>query len=313
MKPSAKIYVAGHRGLIGTALCRRLRAEGYDHLVTADHHALDLMDQASVARFFEKERPEYVFFVAGKVGGVYANDTYRAEFIYDNLLMQCHVLHQAYLHEVQRLIFFSCSSVYPKMCPQPMKEEYLLTGSLEPTSEPFAVAKIAGMKMCESYNRQYGTDFLSVIPTNIYGLHQNYEPMNCLVIPALVRKFHDAKQSNAARVTIWGTGRAARDFLFGDDLADAAVFLAREYASNEPINVGTGVDHTVRELAEIIRRVVGYRGEIAYDASKTDGALIKLQDVSRLSRLGWTPKVELEEGIRRVYADYVERVVNVSR
>jgi GDP-L-fucose synthase len=306
MNPGDKIFVAGHRGLIGSALCRRLRDNGYTNLITADRSELELADYEQVKRFFEAHRPDSVFLAAGKVGGVYANNTYRAEFIHDNLIIQTNVIHQAFLSEVKKLVFFSCSCVYPKMCPQPMREEHLLSGSLEPTNEPFAIAKIAGMKMCESYNRQYGTDFISVIPTNIYGINQNYDRMNSLVIPALIRKFHEAKESNLKEVVLWGTGRPARDFLFSDDLADAAIFLTQEYSGNDTFNIGTGKDYSIHELAEIIRKIVGFNGKIIYDASKPDGVIMKLQDVSRLTSLGWKYKVELEDGMRIAYQDFLK-------
>ncbi len=305
METCDKIYIAGHRGLIGSALERRLKAQGFTNIVTREHSLLDLANTVDVREFFEAEKPDYVFLAAGKVGGVYANNTYRAEFIYENLILQTNVIHQAFLSEVRKLVFFSCSCVYPKMCPQPMREEHLLSGYLEPTNEPFAVAKIAGMKMCESYNRQYGTDFISVIPTNVYGINQNYDLMNSLVIPALLKKFYEAKKSGLKEVVLWGTGRPSRDFLFADDLADASIFLIEQYSGNDTFNIGTGGDHTIHKLAEIIKRVVGYSGNVIYDASKPDGALVKLQDVSKLTNLGWNYKVELEEGIRITYDDFL--------
>jgi GDP-L-fucose synthase len=305
MNPGDKIFIAGHRGLIGSALRRRLQDNGYTNLITADRRALELADYVQVKRFFETHRPDYVFLAAGKVGGVYANNTYRAEFIHDNLIIQTNLIHQAFLSEVKKLVFFSCSCVYPKMCPQPMREEHLLSGPLEPTNEPFAIAKIAGMKMCESYNRQYGTDFISVIPTNVYGANQNYDRMNSLVIPALIRKFHDAKESNLKEVVLWGTGRPTRDFLFSDDLADAAIFLTQEYSGNDTFNIGTGKDYSILELAEIIRKIVGFSGKIVYDSSKPDGVIMKLQDVSKLTELGWKYKVELEDGMRIAYRDFL--------
>lgn len=306
MNPSDKIFIAGHRGLIGSALCRRLADKGFTNIITADRRSLDLANHDQVRRFFETHRPEYVFLAAGKVGGVYANNTYRAEFIYENLVIQSNVIHQAFLSEVKKLIFFSCSCVYPKMCPQPMREEHLLSGYLEPTNEPFAIAKIAGMKMCESYNRQYGTDFISVIPTNVYGINQNYDRMNSLVLPALIRKFHEAKESNLKEVVLWGTGRPTRDFLFSDDLADASIFLIQEYSGNDTFNIGTGKDYSIHELAGIIKNIVGFKGNVIYDASKPDGVIMKLQDVLKLTELGWKYKVELEEGIRIAYEDFLK-------
>lgn len=304
MQRTDKIYVAGHKGLIGSALVRRLVAQGYKNLLTEEHADLDLADQAKVRQFFERNRPEYVFLAAGKVGGVYANNTYRADFIYENLILETNVIHQAFLSEVRKLVYFSCSCVYPAMCPQPMREEHVLSGHLEPTNEPFAVAKIAGMQMCESYNRQYGTDFISLIPTNVYGVNQKYDLMNSLVVPALIRKFHEAKRDGLGEVVLWGSGRPSRDFLFSDDLADAAIFLMTNYSGNEAFNIGTGRDYTIRELADIIKKIVEYDGRIAYDSSKPDGALVKLQEVSRLTELGWRYKVELEDGIRIAYEDF---------
>jgi GDP-L-fucose synthase len=302
-----KIYVAGHKGLIGSAILRRLKAEGFSNVISREHSDLDLMNQEQVQMFFAKEKPDYVFFTAGKVGGVYANNTYRAEFIYENLMMQSNVIHHAYLNETKKLIFFSCSSVYPKMSPQPMKEEYLLTGSLEPTNEPFGIAKIAGMKMCESYNRQHGTDFISVIPTNVYGTNQNYAPMNSQVVPAMIRKFHEAKINAAPEVVIWGTGRPSRDFIFADDLADATIFIAQNYSENEPLNIGTGKDYTIQELASTIQIAVGYKGKIVYDASQPEGVIMKLQNLTKLSELGWKYTMELKDGIRLAYEDFLQQ------
>jgi len=302
-----RIYVAGHKGLIGSAVIRGLEAEGFSNIITREHSELDLLNQEQVQQFFLEEKPDYVFFTAGRVGGVYANITYRAEFIYENLMMQSNVIHQAYLNETKKLIYFSCSSVYPKMCPQPMEEECLLTGPLEPTNEPFGIAKIAGMKMCESYNRQYGTDFISVTPTNVYGINQNYTPMNSMVVPALIRKFHEAKTNNSPEVSIWGTGRPSRDFIFADDLADASIFLAKNYSDNEPLNIGTGKDYTIHELASIIQDVVGYEGEIVYDKSRPDGVIMKIQNISKLSELGWKYTMELRDGIYLAYKDFLQK------
>ena len=302
-----KIYVAGHKGLIGSAILRRLKAEGFSNVIFREHSELDLMNQQMVQKFFGEEKPDYVFFTAGKVGGVYANNTYRAEFIYENLMMQSNVIHQAYLNETKKLIFFSCSSVYPKMCPQPMKEDYLLTGSLEPTNEPFGIAKIAGMKMCESYNRQYGSDFISVIPTNVYGINQNFTPMDSQVVPAMIRKFHEAKTNNTPEVVIWGTGRPSRDFIFADDLADATIFIAKNYSENEPLNIGTGKDYTIQELASTIQEVVGYGGKIVYDRSQPEGVIMKLQNISKLSKLGWKYTIELRDGVSLTYKDFLEK------
>lgn len=305
MDKNLKIYVAGYNGLIGSALLRQLKKRGYTHLITARHSELDLKNPLEVESFFEQTKPDYVFFAAGKTGGLYATNTYRAEFIYENLMMQCNVIHQAFLHEVKKLVFFGCSSIYPKMSQQPMKEESILGGYLEPTNESFAVSKIAGIKMCEAYDQQYGTDFLSVIPTNIYGVNQKYEPLNSPVIPSLIRKFHKAKLAHEPKVTIWGTGRPARDFLFSDDLADACVFLMENYADNAPINIGTGKDHTIRELADVIKKAVGFEGAIEYDISKPDGVITKIQDIGKITALGWKYKTELEEGIKITYQDYL--------
>ena len=307
MNLNDKIYVAGHTGLIGSAILRRLKAEGFSNVICREHSELDLMNQQMVQKFFGEEKPDYVFFTAGKVGGVYANNTYRAEFIYENLMMQSNVIHQAYLNETKKLIFFSCSSVYPKMCPQPMKEDYLLTGSLEPTNEPFGIAKIAGMKMCESYNWQYGSDFTSVIPTNAYGINQDYTPMDSQVVPAMISKFHEAKTNNAPEVVIWGTGRPSRDFIFADDLADATIFIAKNYSENEPLNIGTGKDYTIQELASTIQEVVGYGGKIVYDTSQPEGVIMKLQNISKLSKLGWKYTIELRDGVSLTYKDFLEK------
>lgn len=313
MQLDDRIFVSGHRGLVGTALVRRLNELGYRNIVTRTRAELDLIDQYKVREFFAQVRPDYVFHVAAKVGGVYANTAYRADFIHENLVIQSNVIHQSFVHEVRRLVFFSCSSVFPRNCAQPMAEESLLSGHLEPTNEPFAVAKIAGMKMCESYNRQYGADFVSVIPTNLYGPNQHYEPMNSLVVPAMIQKFHEAKVANDRSVTLWGSGRPSRDFLFVDDLADAALFVMNSYTGNETLNIGTGRDYTIRELAEIVRDTVGYRGEIVFDPTRPEGTLTKLQDVSRLTNLGWRYKVELADGLRVTYDDFVQREVNEER
>tara|TARA_B100001964_G_C14149780_1_gene561463 strand:+ start:246 stop:1172 length:927 start_codon:yes stop_codon:yes gene_type:complete len=304
MKKKDKIYIAGHQGLVGSAIIRQLKKRGFSNIITKKRLEVDLLNQEQVNHFFEEHKPDYVFLAAGKTGGVYANNTYRAEFIYENLVVQTNVIHQSFLSEVRKLVFFGCSSMYPQITPQPMKEEFLFSGHLEPTNEPFAVAKLAGVKMCESYNRQYGTDFISVIPTNIYGINQNYDPMNSLVVPALIRKFHEARHTNAKEVVIWGSGRPSRDFLFADDLADAVSFLMETYSDNDILNVGTGRDYTIGELAEIVKEVVSYEGKIIYDVSKPDGVLVKLQNITRISELGWKHKVELKEGINRVYDEF---------
>ncbi len=322
MENDAKIYVAGHRGLVGSALLRTLQAKGYTRLITRTHAELDLSDQAAVEAFFASERPDYVFLAAAKVGGILANNTYPAEFIRDNLAIQTNVIHAAWKHGVKRLLFLGSSCIYPKHCPQPMREEYLLTGPLEPTNRPYAIAKIAGIEMCWSYNRQYGTRFLAVMPTNLYGPGDNYHPENSHVIPALIRKFHTAKVNNHPRVTVWGTGTPRREFLYSDDLADACVFLMRLppeqfdalLGSDEAatgvfmpplINIGVGEDLTIRELAQLVRRVVGFEGDIEFDPSKPDGTPRKLLDVSRLSGLGWRASTPLESGLTAAYADYL--------
>ena len=301
MKKHDKIFIAGHKGLIGSAILRILKNKGFENIITKNRSELDLTFQEHVHQFFNKYRPDYVFLAAGKTGGVYANDTYRAEFLYENLSIQLNIIHQAYLHEVKKLIFYGCSSMYPKFTPQPIREEHLLSGDLEPTNEAFAVAKIAGLKMCESYNRQYGTDFISVIPTNIFGPNQNYDPMNSLVVPALIRKFHEAKLANSKEVIIWGTGRPARDFLFADDLADASIFLIEQSLDDDVYNVASGRDYTISDLADIIKKVVGFDGEVVFDVSKPEGVLVKLQDISKISELGWKYSVDLRAGIKLTY------------
>ncbi len=304
MQKKDKIYIAGHNGLVGSAIVRQLERRGFTGLITKTRAEVDLLNQEQVRAFFEEHKPDFVFLAAGKVGGVYANNTYRAEFIYENLVIQTNLIHQSYLSEVKKLIFFGCSSMYPQITSQPMKEEFLFSGHLEPTNEPFAVSKLAGVKLCESYNRQYGTDFISVIPTNIYGINQCYDPMNSLVVPALIRKFHEARHTNAKKVVIWGSGRPSRDFLFSDDLADAVIILMETYSDNDILNIGTGRDYTIVELIEIVKEVVNYEGEVIYDVSKPDGVLVKLQDITKMRKLGWQHEVGLKEGIRRVYDEF---------
>ncbi len=306
MDKSARIYVAGHRGLVGSAIVRRLRAEGYTNLVVRTSAELDLRDQAAVAAFFQQERPDYVFLAAAKVGGIVANSSYPAEFIYDNLQIQNNVIHQAWTTGVQRLLFLGSTCIYPKFAPQPMKEECLLTGPLEPTNEPYAIAKIAGITMCRSYNRQYGTKFISVMPTNLYGPNDNFDLQSSHVLPALMRKFHEAKRNGARDVVVWGTGSPRREFLHVDDLADAVVFLMRNYSDEGLVNVGCGEDLTIRELAEAVAKVVGFTGELRFDTSKPDGAPRKLLDVSRINAMGWKAQVPLHEGLARTYRWYVE-------
>jgi len=318
----ARIYVAGHRGMVGAAIVRRLEEAGYENLVTRTHAELDLKDQAAVRAFFEAERPEYVFLAAAKVGGINANDTYPADFIYDNLAIESNIIHAAHASGAGRLLFLGSSCIYPRLAEQPMQEEALLTGPLEPTNEPYAVAKIAGIKLCESFNRQHGTDFRSVMPTNLYGPNDNFDLANSHVIPALIRRFHEAKQADAASVTVWGSGQPRREFLHVDDMADACLHvmgLAPEaYAvETEPrrshLNVGTGWDISIAELAELVREVVGFEGELHFDTSKPDGAPRKLLDVSRLQRLGWEARIGLEEGLEATYAWYLENEAAARR
>ena len=309
MNKNDKIYVAGHNGLIGSAIVRRLIKEGYTNILTKNRSELNLTDQYSVKSFFEREKPDYVFFAAAKVGGIFANNTYRAEFIYENIMMQNNVIHHAFMSEVKKMIFLACGDVYPKNCPQPAKEEYLLTGALEVTCEPFALAKIAGIKMCESYNRQYGTDFIVVIPPNIYGPKQHYDIMNAQVLPSLINKFHSAKVSNSEEVVIWGTGSPIRDFLFVDDVADACIFLTNnEYSGNDLFNIGTGDGCSILELAEIIKKKVGYEGKISLDKTKPDGIAKKLLDISKISALGWKYLVPLVEGVEVTYKAFLNEI-----
>lgn len=308
MQSSSKIYVAGHRGLVGSALLRRLKAGGYENIVTRTHAELDLVDQAAVEVFFASERPEYVILAAARVGGILANDTYRADFIYENLMIGANVIHAAYRHGVTKLLFLGSSCIYPKLAPQPLKEDYLLTGPLEPTNEPYAVAKIAGIKMCAAYNRQYGSNFLSVMPTNLYGPGDNYDLETSHVLPALIRKMHEAKTRGDRQIVVWGTGMPRREFLYSDDLADASIFLLERYGAaeiGELINVGVGEDLTIRELAELAREVVGFGGDIVLDPSKPDGTPRKILDVTRLHQLGWKASTGLREGIRMAYEDFL--------
>lgn len=301
MHPNSKIYVAGHRGLVGSAIIRTLRANGYDNLVYKTSRELDLRRQADVERFFEVEKPDYVILAAAKVGGIHANNTYRAEFIYDNLMIESNVIHSAYQNGVKKLLFLGSSCIYPKLCAQPMKEDYLLTGALEATNEPYAIAKIAGLKLCENYCSQYGVGYISAMPTNLYGINDNFDLANSHVLPALMRKFHEAKLSNAPTVEVWGDGSALREFLFVDDLAEALVFLLENYSDPTFVNVGTGKEVSIKELALIVKSVVGYEGDIHFDTSKPNGTPRKLLDVSKLSALGWQAKTDLKTGIEFTY------------
>jgi GDP-L-fucose synthase len=307
LEKNAKIYVAGHRGMVGSAIYRKLVKEGYTNLVTKTSAELDLRDQQATADFFASEKPEYVFLAAAKVGGIVANNTYRADFLYENLCIQNNAIHQAYLTGVKKLMFLGSSCIYPKLAPQPLKEEYLLTGLLEETNEPYAIAKIAGIKMADAYRDQYDCNFISVMPTNLYGYNDNYHPQNSHVLPALIRKFHEAKVNNTAEVTIWGSGSPMREFLFADDLAEACYFLMQEY--NEPgfVNIGTGKDLTIKDLALLIKKVIGFEGNLTFDSSKPDGTPRKLMDVSKLHSLGWKHTIELEEGIKLAYQDFLAK------
>jgi GDP-L-fucose synthase len=310
MNREEKIFVAGHRGLVGSAIVRRLRSAGYDNIVARSRAEMDLEDQAAVYRFFEQEKPRYVFFAAARVGGILANSTFPADFIRDNLAVELNLIEAAYRSEVEKLLFLGSSCIYPKHAPQPIREEYLLTGPLEPTNEWYAVAKIAGIKLCQAYNLQYGTRFISAMPTNLYGPGDNFDLDSSHVLPALLRKFHEAKEASAAEVTVWGSGTPKREFMHVDDLADACVYLMENYESSEIINVGTGVDVSIRELAELIGEVVGYGGRIVFDASKPDGTPRKLLDVTRLTEAGWRASISLREGVEATYGWYLESVVS---
>ncbi|GAB3823405.1 GDP-L-fucose synthase family protein [Hymenobacter jeollabukensis] len=303
MDLNAKIYVAGHRGMVGSAFVRRLRRAGYTNIITRTSKELDLRDQAAVAAFFTDESPEYVMLAAAKVGGIYANNTYRADFLYDNLMIEGNVLDQAYRHGVKKLLYLGSSCIYPKLAPQPIREEYLLTGQLEPTNEPYAISKIAGLKMCEAYRDQHGCNFITVMPTNLYGPHDNYDLQNSHVMAALLRKFSEAADLNLPQVTVWGTGAPCREFLHVDDLADACLHLMLHYDGREPVNVGTGEDLTIRELSGLLAELTGFRGEVVFDSSKPDGTMRKLLDVSRLHGLGWHHQISLREGLARTITD----------
>jgi GDP-L-fucose synthase len=306
MDQHAKIYVAGHRGMVGSAILRRLQTAGFTRIVTRSSSELDLREQAATRQFFEQEKPDYVFLAAAKVGGILANNTERGRFLYDNLMIQSNVIHSAYESGVRKLMFLGSSCIYPKMAPQPLKESYLLTGELEPTNEPYAIAKIAGIKMCDAYRAQYGCDFVSVMPTNLYGPNDNYDLQSSHVLPALIRKLHEAKQRGDDKIVMWGTGTPRREFLHADDLADACYYLMEHY--NEPglVNIGVGEDISILELAKLIASIVGFEGRIEHDLSKPDGTPRKLMDVSKLHALGWKAKIGLEEGIRSVYAELLE-------
>ena len=308
MNKNDKIFVAGHRGMVGSAIVRALESKGFDNIVTRTRSELDLLNQQAVLDFFSSEKPNYVFLAAAKVGGIHANNTYPADFIYQNLMIQNNIIHSSYLSKVTKLLFLGSSCIYPKFAKQPMAESELLQGELEPTNEPYALAKISGMKMCEFYNRQYGTNFISNMPTNLYGINDNYHPENSHVLPALIRRFHEAKEANLSEVVVWGTGTPKREFLFADDLADASLFLMENYKENGHVNVGTGIEVTIRELAETVVKVVGFEGELVFDETKPDGTPRKLLDCTKIHELGWKHKITLEEGIKRTYGDFLERV-----
>lgn len=293
--------------MVGSAMVRKLEAEGYTNIITRTSKELDLRSQQAVADFFAAEKPEYVFLAAAKVGGIVANNTYRAEFLYDNLMIQNNIIHQSYVNRVKKLMFFGSSCIYPKLAPQPLKEEYLLTGLLEPTNEPYAIAKISGIKMCEAYRDQYGCNYIAVMPTNLYGLNDNYHPQNSHVLPALIRKFHEAKESNAPFVEIWGTGTPLREFLFADDLADACFHLMLNYNEKQFVNIGYGEDLTIKQLAETVMKVIGYNGQLKFNTDKPDGTPRKLMDSSKLFATGWKPQTTLEEGIKIAYADFLSK------
>jgi GDP-L-fucose synthase len=303
MNKEAKIFIAGHKGMVGSAIKRKLESEGYSNIITKTSAELDLSQQDAVKQFFSEVQPEYVFLAAAKVGGIHANNVYRADFLYYNLMIECNVIHQSYASGVKKLLFLGSSCIYPKMAPQPLKEEYLLSGFLEPTNEPYAIAKIAGIKLCENYNRQYNTDFISAMPTNLYGPNDNYDLNNSHVLPALIRKFHDAKVGQTPSVTIWGTGTPMREFLHVDDLAAACYFLMQNYSGNDIVNVGTGEDITIKNLALLIKWVVGYEGELIFDETKPDGTPRKLMDVSKLKALGWSAEIDIEQGLQRTYKE----------
>ncbi|MEY2761716.1 MAG: hypothetical protein RLZZ96_1616 [Bacteroidota bacterium] len=308
MEKQAKIYVAGHRGMVGSAIVRKLQSLGYTNLLLKTSAELDLRDQVKVGEFFATEKPDYVFLAAAKVGGIVANNTYRADFLYENLAIQNNIIHASFVNKVKKLQFLGSSCIYPKLAPQPLKESYLLSGYLEETNEPYAIAKIAGIKMCEAYRAQYGCDFISVMPTNLYGPNDNYDLENSHVLPAMIRKFHEAKERGDASMTLWGSGAPMREFLHADDLAEACVYLMETYSDAELVNIGTGIDVTIKELAETVKEIVGFSGVIQWDHTRPDGTPRKLMDVSKLHSLGWKHKIELKEGISLAYQDFLTNV-----
>jgi GDP-L-fucose synthase len=307
MKHSDKIFVAGHRGMVGSAICRKLQQEGYSQIITRTSKELDLTDQKAVNDFFEKEKPQFVFLAAAKVGGILANNTYRADFLYRNLMIESNVIHAAHVYGVEKLLFLGSSCIYPKLAPQPLQEDSLLTGTLEYTNEPYAIAKIAGIKMCEAYRDQYGSNFISAMPTNLYGPNDNYDLQNSHVLPALIRKFHEAKINQSPSVEVWGTGSPLREFLHVDDLAEACYFLMQHYNDKQFVNVGCGEDLSIKSLAEMIQSIVGFQGELIWNTEKPDGTPRKLMDVSKIKGLGWSPKINLAQGIAAVYSEYQQQ------
>lgn len=313
MEKNAKIYVAGHRGMVGSAIVRALKNQGYTNIITRTSKELDLRRQIDVEEFFASEKPDYVFLAAAKVGGILANNEAPADFMYDNMILEMNVIHEAYKNNVKKLMFLGSSCIYPRMAPQPMKEDCLLTSELEKTNEAYALAKISGLKYCEYLNRQYNTDFISVMPTNLYGPNDNYHPEHSHVLPALIRRFHEAKENNLNEVVIWGTGTPLREFLYVDDLADACVYLMNTYSGNETVNLGTGKELSIKELAELVKKVVGFKGNITFDTTKPDGTPRKLLDVSKLEKLGWKYKTELEDGIKLAYEDFLNNDMRAER
>jgi GDP-L-fucose synthase len=308
MNKNYKIYIAGHRGMVGSAIHRLLESRGFENIITRTSKELDLRNQHAVHDFFGYEKPDYVFLAAAKVGGIHSNNTYRAEFLYDNLMMETNIIHAARIHRVTKLMFLGSSCIYPKMADQPLKEEYLLNGYLEATNEPYAIAKIAGIKLCEAYRAQYGSNFISVMPTNLYGFGDNYDLQNSHVLPALLRKFHEAKENNASTVEVWGSGTPKREFLFADDLADACVHLMQNYDGSDIVNIGTGEDISIKELAEQIKALTGFEGEIVWNTSQPDGTPRKLLDVTRLHSLGWKHSTSLQEGLQKTYKNYIAQL-----
>lgn len=309
MEKDNRIYVAGHTGMVGSAIVRRLKNKGYNNIVCKTHAELDLTNQAAAEKFFDEEKPEYVFLAAAKVGGIHANSTYPADFIMENMLIACNTIRSAYINSVSKLMFLGSSCIYPKMCPQPIREEYLLAGPLEPTNEAYALAKISGIKMCQSYNKQYGTKYICAMPASLYGVNDRFDINNSHVIPSMIIKIHDAKITDKPFVELWGTGTPLREFLYVDDMADACIFLMETYEGNDFINLGSGQEISIKNLAETIKRVIGYQGEITYDASKPDGTPRRVLDNSRIEETGWLPKVDIEEGIRREYEYYLNYII----